>query len=93
MRLSGSTFLVSETWVEHVNAVATDKEQLHRVDPAEPPGAGTERRDQLVRMIGSADEHQPDTHVERPKHLRIVKLPGTLKPLEQRRNRPTLAIK
>jgi len=93
MPLSGSSFLVSDTWLDHVNAVAIDTEQLHCGDASEPPGFGAERRDQPVRMIGRADQHQPDTHVERAKHLRIVKLSATLKPLEQRRNRPTSAIK
>ena len=38
------------------------------------------------------DENETDAHVERPKHLRVVKRAGALKPREDRRRRPTLVI-
>ena len=61
---------------------------------AEGPGAGGRQRgQQRIAIRGRAGENQSDAHVERAKHLRLVKLPGRAKPPEQRRNRPAVAIK
>ena len=38
------------------------------------------------------DDHQPDAHVERPEHLGIVNVAAALKPREDRRYHPALAV-
>ncbi len=40
-----------------------------------------------------ADNHQPDAHVERAKHLLVADSAGALKPREHRRDVPALSIK
>jgi putative transposase len=61
-------------------------------DLADDPGAG-KGGEKRGRVGGGRRNDQTHTHIERAKHLRVVKLPGPLQPLEQRRNRPALAIK
>jgi putative transposase len=60
---------------------------------AEAPGGGAEGGEERGRVFRRADGNQAHTHVERPKHLRVLKMAGPLKPREQRRNRPTPAVK
>ena len=61
-------------------------------DLAENPGAG-KGGEKRGRVGGRRRNDQAHAHVERAKHLRVIKLPRALQPLEQRRNRPALAIK
>jgi putative transposase len=103
--LTGAPFLGSDSWVEFVNATATcdgrpvpatgesvENRPVPLRDVAETPGPGVERRDQGIGVLGPADEHDPHAHVERPKHLGIRQVTGTLKPREDRRYDPALAI-
>ena len=65
-------------------------------DEAEAPGglAGSGKRcQQRVGVVRRAHEDEADAHVERAEHFRIVKLARLLKPREQRRNRPAVAVK
>lgn len=105
--LKGAAFLSSRSWIELVNATQRLEDDYARPVPelwksvekrpvplrnlAGDPGAGdgSEERRRVGRRRG---KDQPDAHVERAKHFRIVKLPRALKPLEQRRNGPALAI-
>jgi putative transposase len=105
--LTGASFLASDAWADHVNAVVTVKELLERPVPetsksvenrpvphhAEAPGGGGKGGEKGVRAVRGAHGHEADAHVERAKHFRVVKLAGALKPGKQRRNRPTLAVK
>ena len=109
MALAGAPFLSSDAWVEFVNATVTRKEQFRThvpkrskpventpvplSDDAEAPGGRTKRGEQRVRVRRRAHDDQANAHVERPKHLRFVKLAGALEPREYRRHRPALAIK
>jgi len=61
-------------------------------DDAEAP-TGFEGGEERGRVFRRADGNQTHTHIERPKHLRVLKMAGPLKPREQRRNRPTPAVK
>jgi len=58
---------------------------------AQRPGTGD--RQQLTSVLRGADHDQPHAHVERAEHLRLVKLPRSLKPRENRRHLPAFAIK
>jgi len=62
-------------------------------DDAEAPSGGAEGGEERGRVFRRADGNQTHTHIERPKHLRVLKMAGPLKPREQRRNRPTPAVK
>src|SRR5262245_26261283 len=62
------------------------------LDAAESPRAG-EGREQRRSVRRRADKDQPHAHVERAKHLRVLDPTRALQPREQRRHRPTLAIK
>jgi len=106
--LKGAAFLSSRSWIELVNANQLLEDAHPRPVPelwksvenrpvplpnlTDDPGTGkgVEKRG---RVAGGRRNDQPHTHVERAKHLRVVKLPGPLEPLEQRRNRPAQAIK
>ena len=89
--LEGASFLSSRAWIEQVNASqALDEAPLG--DLAEGPGAG-KGGEKRGRVGGRRRKDQAHAHVERAKHLRVIKLPRVLQPLEQRRNRPALAIK
>jgi putative transposase len=106
--LVGGAFLASDSWVELVNAALTGRELESRPVPetgktvenrpvplrdgAEAP-AGLEGGEERGRVFRRADGNQAYAHVERPKHLRVLKMAGPLKPREQRRNRPTPAVK
>ena len=62
---------------------------------AQDPGGFAEIFEDAKDTLGvhrATDENQADPHVEGPKHLRVAKAAGLLKPAEQRRNRPALAI-
>jgi putative transposase len=106
--LHGATILSSRSWTHLVNTnqplddghqrpvprlwESVENRPVPLRDLAEDPGAGKggEKRGRIARRRGDDQAH---AHVERAKHLRVVKLPGPLQPLEQRRNRPTLSIK
>lgn len=45
-----------------------------------------------IRVGGAGDENHADPHVERAKHLRVVDVPGLLKPAKERRHRPAGAV-
>jgi hypothetical protein len=106
--LKGASFLSSRAWIDLVNASHVLDEAPRRPvsnrrksvenrpvplrDLSEDPGTG-EGGEKRGRVGGRRGNHEAHAHVERPKHLRVVKLPGPLQPLEQRRNRPALAIK
>jgi putative transposase len=65
-------------------------------DGAQEPGglAGSAQRgERRVGAGGRCNQDHPDAHVERTKHLRIVDLPRTLKPREDRRHSPAPAVK
>jgi len=51
------------------------------------------RPEQRIELAAADDEHEPDSHVERPKHLRVRKAAGALQPPEDWRHRPALVIK
>lgn len=105
--LTGASFLSSETWIRHVNAehreapprpvpdlwkpVEKRPVPLRHVAKA-PGGRRTKRRQERVTVLGRARQHQTDAHVERAKHLRVLKMAGRLKPAEQRRNVPAFPI-
>lgn len=52
-----------------------------------------QRGEQLLELASADDQHQPDAHVERPKHLRVPKGAGALQPRKNRRSGPALVIK
>jgi putative transposase len=106
--LHGAVVLSSRSWIDLVNTNQA-LERGHRRpvpflwdsvenrpvplrDLAEDPGAG-KGGEKRGRVGGRSRNDQTHTHVERAKHLRVIKLPRALQPLEQRRNRPALAIK
>jgi putative transposase len=89
--LHGAMVLSSRSWLDLVNTNQPFEDGPLR-DLAEEPGAG-EGGEKRGRVGGRRRNHEADAHVERPKHLRVVKLARTLQPLEQGRNRPALAIK
>ena len=60
---------------------------------AKPESPRTGHRQQLRGVLGGADHDQSHAHVERAEQLRLVQLPRALKPRENRRYAPTLAIK
>jgi putative transposase len=108
VQLAGAAFLSSRAWIEQVNTthllddvqqrpVPTRRKSVENrpvplSDLAEDPGAGKGSKERGgVRARRRND--QAHAHVERTKHFRVVKLPRALEPLEQRRNRPALAIK
>ena len=73
-----------------------ENEPVPSVDAADDPGGfggGVKGRQERVGVRRRAGQHQAHPHVERAKHLRLVQLPGPLKPGEERRNRPTAAVK
>lgn len=89
--LKGAAFLSSRSWIDLVNASQLLEDAPLR-DLAEDPGAG-KGGDKRRRVGGGRRNDQAHAHVEGAKHLRVIKLPRPLQPLEQRRNRPALAIK
>jgi putative transposase len=109
MPLAGADFLGSRAWIELVNSISTQKEldsspvpKTRKTvenrpvpksrDDAEAPGGG-EGGEQGVGVGGRGDQHEADAHVERAKHLRILKLPRALQPREHRRHAPAVAVK
>jgi putative transposase len=72
-----------------------EKSSVPLDDGAKTPG-GLGGRPQggqhLIDVAGRADENQPDSHVERAKHLRLVKVRRALQPGEHWRNRPAPPI-
>jgi putative transposase len=89
--LEGASFLSSRAWIDQVNAShVLDEAPLRHLSDDPGAGKGGQKRG---RVGGRRGNHEAHAHVERPKHLRVIKLPGPLQPLEQRRNRPALAIK
>lgn len=106
--LEGASFLSSRAWIDQVNASQVLDEAARRPvrnrrrpvknrsgalrDFAEDPGAG-KSGEKSRRVRGRRRNDEPHAHVEGAKHLRVIKLPRALEPLEQGRNRPTLAIK
>ena len=89
--LHGTIVLSSRSWIDLVNTSQPLEDGPLR-DLAEEPGAG-KGGEKRGRVGGRRRDDQAHAHVERPKHLRVVKLARALQPLEQGRNRPTLAIK
>jgi putative transposase len=89
--LEGASFLSSRAWIEQVNA-SHSLDEVRLCDLAEDPGS-RKRGEKRGRVGGRRRNDQAHAHVERAKHLRVLKLPGPLQPPEHRRNRPTLAIK
>jgi putative transposase len=106
--LHGAAFLSSRSWIQLVNTNQLLEDGPQKPVPdrrksvenrpvplrhaAEDPGAG-EGGEKRGRVGGRRRNHEAHTHVERAKHLCVFKLPRALQPLEQRRNRPALAIK
>ena len=106
--LKGASFLSSRAWIDQVNASHVLGEAPQRPVPdrrrsvenrpvplrdlAEDPGAGKGGK-KRGRVGGRRRDDQAHTHVERAKHFSVVKLPRVLEPLEQRRNRPAIAVK
>jgi len=106
--LKGAAFLSSRAWIDQVNASHVMDEAPRRPVPgrrrsvenrpvplrdlADDPGAG-KGGEKRGRVGGRRGNHEAHAHVERAKHLRVIKLPRAPQPLEQGRNRPTLAIK
>jgi len=89
--LEGASFLSSRAWIDLVNAShVLDEAPLRHLSDDPGSGKGAQKRS---RVGGRRGNHQAHAHVERPKHLRVIKLPGPLQPPEQRRNRPALSIK
>ena len=89
--LEGASFLSSRAWIAQVNA-SHSLDEARLCDLAQDPGA-RKRGEKRGRVGRRRRNDQAYAHVERAKHLRVLKLPGPLQPLEQRRNRPALAIK
>ena len=94
--LAVARFLTSQAWIDHVNAVGSPDERADhdRLDDLpDLPGGAAERGQHGRRGPGRAHQDQPDAHVERAKHLRVLKTSRALKPDKDRRNRPALAVK
>ena len=100
--LISAPFLMSNAWIDYVNTAAL-REQLEAIslirsgrdDVAQDPGvlaALPQCGDDRIRRRTSAHDDEPDAHVEGAEHLRIRNPAGALKPLEDRRHGPTLAI-
>lgn len=73
-----------------------ENEPVPSVDATDDPGGfrgGVKGRQDSLRVLRRAGQHETHPHIERAKHLRLVELTGPLKPGEERRNRPTTAVK
>lgn len=89
--LAAAEFLASDAWLRHVNTdYASDLG-----DDAKLPGRlarGSKAGDDVVHIAPRTGQHEPHTHVEGPKHLRLVQLARTPQPLEYWRHDPARAI-
>lgn len=88
-------FLVSDGWLDYVNAPRRPDERAgvlrHVTEP--PRAGGLQGGERRVEVSGRDDEHQAHSHVERAKRLGVVKATGSLQPREHRGNRPASAVK
>lgn len=93
--LRQASILMSQAWLDHLNAPRPTDASARCGDFADPPGGFTgvpQAPDHPVEVRRRAHENQPDTHVERPEHLVVTHATGFLKPREQRRRPPAAAI-